>query len=66
MTTPLQPLINHPPHDVLDEVLIIATAAMYEARKAGGNQARYVADPALSVTDDPDVGDWADTDEPVS
>ena len=66
VTTPVQPLIHHPPHDVLDEVLIIATAAMYEARKAGGNQARYVADPALSVTDDPDVGDWADTDEPVS
>lgn len=57
VSTPLQPLIHHPPHDVLDEVLAMATAAMYEARKAGGNQARYVTDPGLSVIDDPDIGD---------
>jgi diguanylate cyclase (GGDEF)-like protein len=54
VTTPLRPLAPHPPHDVLDEVLSIATGAMYEARRAGGNQAHYVLRPVLSVFDGPD------------
>ena len=36
---------------------------MYEARKAGDNQARYVVGPALTIVDDPGVGDWYDTEE---
>lgn len=63
VSTPLQPLATYPPHDVCEELLTIATTAMYEARKAGGNQARHVLSPALAVLDDPDSQeDWPDTD----
>jgi diguanylate cyclase (GGDEF)-like protein len=52
--TPLRPLMHLPPDDVVDEVLTIATTAMFEARKAGGNRARFVVNPALSVLANPD------------
>jgi diguanylate cyclase (GGDEF)-like protein len=72
VTTPLRPLAPHPPHDVLDELLSVATAAMYDARKAGGHQARYVLSPILSVFDEPDsfdefgeFGDFGATDKPA-
>jgi diguanylate cyclase (GGDEF)-like protein len=65
VTTPLRPLVQLPPHDVLDELLSIATNAMYESRKAGGNQITYVRDPALTVLDDSDAGDWFGTEEPA-
>jgi GGDEF domain-containing protein len=51
--TPLQPLIGQPAHDVLDEIVTLATNAMYQARKGGGNQIRYVHDPSLTVLDQP-------------
>ena len=35
---------------------------MNEARQAGGNQARHLLSPALSVLDDPDNPDWTDND----
>lgn len=56
VSTPLKPLTEHASHDVLDELLTIATGAMYEARKAGGNQFRLLLSPALATTegDDPD------------
>lgn len=44
--TPLRPLADRPPHDVLDEVVALATTAMYHARRRGGNQAEYVIDRA--------------------
>ncbi len=65
VTTALQPLVQLPPHDVLDELLAIATNAMYESRKAGGSQVTYVRNPALTVVDDPDKGEWLDTEEPA-
>lgn len=43
----LRPLTSRPPHDVLDEVIALASAAMAEARRLGGNTARYRLDPAL-------------------
>ncbi|MCX2929535.1 GGDEF domain-containing protein [Mycobacterium sp. CVI_P3] len=52
VSTPLRPLVEHPPHEILDEIVALATTAMYEARRAGGNQARYVVRPNLSVSDD--------------
>lgn len=52
VSTPLRPLVEHPPHEVLDEIVALATTAMYEARRAGGNQARYVVRPNLSISDD--------------
>lgn len=63
VSTPLGPLVARPPHDVLDKLFEIATAAMQEARAAGGNQARYVLGPELKLADDaePESGpepDW--------
>lgn len=52
VSTPLQPLVEHPPNEILDEIVALATTAMYEARRAGGNQARYVVRPNLSISDD--------------
>ena len=65
VTTALQPLVALPPHEVLDELLSIATNAMYESRKGGGNQITYVRNPALTVLNDPDNGERFDTQEPA-
>ena len=54
VSTPLRPLAEHPPHEVLDEIVAIATTAMYDARRAGGNQVRFVTNPDLSVSDNKD------------
>ncbi|MGJ6121639.1 GGDEF domain-containing protein [Mycolicibacterium sp. Y3] len=55
VSTPLQPLARQTSHDVLDELVTIATNAMYEARKAGGNQSCLLESPKLAtVRDDPD------------
>jgi diguanylate cyclase (GGDEF)-like protein len=61
VSTPLQPLARHTSHDVLDELVTIATNAMYEARKAGGNQACLLESPKLATVHDdpedhPDIG----------
>ncbi|MBI3692928.1 MAG: diguanylate cyclase [Mycolicibacterium aromaticivorans] len=56
VSTPLQPLVEHPPNEILDEIVALATTAMYEARRAGGNQARYVVSPNLSICDGDDDG----------
>ena len=65
VTTPLQPLVELAPNDVLDELLSIATNAMYASRKGGGNQVTYVKNPALTVLDDPGNDQWFDTEEPA-
>jgi diguanylate cyclase (GGDEF)-like protein len=54
VSTPLRPLTGHPPHEVLDEIVALATTAMYEARRAGGNQVRFVTNPNLSISDGED------------
>jgi diguanylate cyclase (GGDEF)-like protein len=56
VSTLLRPLVEHPPHEILDEIVALATTAMYEARRAGGNQARYVLRPNLSIADDENDG----------
>jgi diguanylate cyclase (GGDEF)-like protein len=53
VVTRLRPLVSHPPSDVVDELLDHASATMYEARRAGGNQHRIVVDPHLSMFDEP-------------
>jgi diguanylate cyclase (GGDEF)-like protein len=63
VTTALQPLVALPPHEVLDELLSIATNAMYESRKSGGNRATYVRNPTLTVLDDPGNDDWFGNEE---
>lgn len=52
VSTPLQPLTGHGSHDVLDELVTIATSAMYEARKTGGNQMRLLLSPDLATVED--------------
>lgn len=66
VTTPLQPLVQLPPNDVLDEVIAIAANAMYRSRKTGGNNVTYVRNPALTVLDDRREDDeWFGTEEPA-
>jgi diguanylate cyclase (GGDEF)-like protein len=59
VTTPLRPLADHPSPDVVEELLTIATAAMFDARKGGGDQAVVRLSPALSVLQESsdDLGD---------
>ncbi len=40
--TRLQPLADRPPNEVLDEMVALATTAMYRASRHGGNSAEYV------------------------
>ena len=63
VTTALQPLAQLPPHDVLDELMSIATNAMDESRKTGGNQVTYVRNPTLTVLDEPDNDEWFGNEE---
>ena len=59
VSTAMSPLAGHPPYDVLDEVLSVATDAMHEARRAGGNRAQLILSPALSVLNRPGGGVWS-------
>ena len=54
VSTPLGPLADRPPHDVLDEVIRLAVAAMHRARRRGGNRAEYLLDPRLGGVADTD------------
>lgn len=56
VTTPLRPLAGRPPYDVLEELRTIATTAMYEVRRTGGNLVRQVVCPPLTILDQPDDG----------
>ena len=40
--TPLRPLADRPPNEVLDEAIALGTTVMYRARRRGGNQIDYV------------------------
>jgi diguanylate cyclase (GGDEF)-like protein len=53
--TPLAPLVALPTDDVMEELLTVAQTAMFEARRAGGNQTRAAIDPALTVLEDPQL-----------
>ena len=57
VSTPLSPLVGVAPAELLDELLGIATAAMNEARRDGGNQVRQVLSPALGALDGRNGGD---------
>jgi GGDEF domain-containing protein len=54
VSTPLGPLTDYPPYDVLDTLVGIANDAMDKARRAGGNQVRYVVRPTLAMGHDKD------------
>jgi GGDEF domain-containing protein len=44
VSTPLRPLTDLPPSDVLDEAIARATTAMFQARRRGGNATECVAE----------------------
>lgn len=50
VTTPLMPLVDRPPAEVLDGLIALGVTAMSEARSAGGDQARCVVEPDLGLT----------------
>ena len=54
VSTPLPPLVSRPPHAVVDELLTIATTAMHEARRAGGDEHRLIVNPPLTIFDEPE------------
>jgi diguanylate cyclase (GGDEF)-like protein len=61
VATPIAPLVGHPPHDVIEELITIATSNMYVARTKGGQRTRATADPRLTSLEDVDSG-WDDDD----
>jgi diguanylate cyclase (GGDEF)-like protein len=62
VATPIAPLVGHPPHDVIEELITIATSNMYVARTQGGQRTRATADPRLTSLEDVDSSDWDDDD----
>lgn len=54
VSTPMGPLADRPPYDVLEEAIALATTAMFRARRRGGNQIEYVLNPNLSGPVEPD------------
>lgn len=59
VSTPLRPLADRPPQEVLNEIVAVGRTAMQEAARAGGNQARYVMRSKVG-------GDGADEDAGLS
>lgn len=51
VSTALGPLADRLPEDLLDEVIELATGAMTQARRDGGNQIRYILDKDLQSGD---------------
>jgi diguanylate cyclase (GGDEF)-like protein len=62
VATPIAPLVGHPPLDVIEELITIATSNMYVARTKGGQRTRATADPRLTSLEDVDSSDWDDDD----
>ncbi|MCG5432152.1 GGDEF domain-containing protein [Mycobacterium sp. MYCO198283] len=52
VTTPLRQLEGQPPFEVLEELLTIATTAMYDARRGGGDQFHLRLSPPLTSLDE--------------
>ena len=44
VSTPMRPLLDLPPNDVRDEAIAKATAAMFQARRRGGNATECIAE----------------------
>jgi diguanylate cyclase (GGDEF)-like protein len=57
ITTPIGPLVGLPPHDVVEELVTLATSNMYSARRTGGQRTEATECPRLTTID------GADTDE---
>jgi diguanylate cyclase (GGDEF)-like protein len=60
VTTPLGPLVGLPPHDVVEELVTLATSNMYSARKAGGQRTEATECPVLTAIDGADTDELGD------
>ena len=60
VTTPLGPLVGLPPHDVVEELVTLATSNMYSARKAGGQRTEATECPVLTTIDGADTDELGD------
>jgi GGDEF domain-containing protein len=63
VSTPLPPLAQQPPDEVLDDLLALGATATDEAREAGGNRIHYVQSSAFTVLVGSDHRDWLDTEQ---
>lgn len=54
VTTPLGPLVGAPPHDVVEELITVATSNMYTARRSGGQRTEASHCPRLTALDNAD------------
>jgi GGDEF domain-containing protein len=63
VSTPLPPLAQQPPYEVLDEVLALGATAMDQAREAGGNRIHYVRSSTLTLLVGSDNRHWFDTEQ---
>lgn len=62
VVTPVAPLVGHPPHDVVEELITLATSNVYEARRNGGQRTTSTANPPLTSLEEADPGGWDDDD----
>lgn len=60
VVTPLAPLVGHPPHDVVEELITIATSNVYFARRSGGQRTETTVNPELTSLRNAD--EWDDDD----
>ena len=60
VVTPLAPLVGHPPHDVVEELITVATSNVYRARRNGGQRTETTANPELTSLRNAD--EWDDDD----
>ncbi len=60
VVTPLADLVGHPPHDVVEELITIATSNVYTARREGGQRTQSTANPRLTSLEEFDRPDWDD------
>ena len=60
VVTPLADLVGHPPHDVVEELITIATSNVYFARRSGGQRTETTVNPELTSLRNAD--EWDDDD----
>jgi len=60
VVTPLGELVGHPPHDVVEELITIATSNVYFARRSGGQRTETTVNPQLTSLRNAD--EWDDDD----
>lgn len=62
VASPLASLVGHPPHDIVEELITIATSNMYVARKSGGQRTQATGNPRLTSLEDAETSDWDNDD----